>query len=81
MDMHHPAVEAAAQAWLERASTGAMLPAAQAIKAIPAHLVTPAVLAGLASALSTLAEGLSPAAREIAQAYLDDLHDDMCGFA
>ncbi|MBO9679526.1 MAG: hypothetical protein J7556_14890 [Acidovorax sp.] len=81
MDMHHPAVEAAAQAWLERASTEAALPVAQAIKAIPAHLVTPGLLADLAAALSTLASGLGPAAREVAQAYLDDLHDDMHGFA
>ena len=79
--MHHPAVEAAAQAWLERASTSAMLPAVQAIKAIPAHLVTPALIADLASALSTLANGLGPTARDLAQNYLDDLYDDMKGLA
>lgn len=81
MDAHHPAVEEAARAAMERLEAAAPLPAIAAIKSIPRHLVTPSVIADLAAALATLAGQLGNETREVAQNYLDDLHDDMRGYA
>lgn len=52
-----------------------------AIKAVPACLVCPALVAQIAAALATMCNGLPPEAREVAQGYFDDCHDDMRGFA
>lgn len=51
------------------------------IKAIPDWAVTPALVASIAAALSERANHLPPNAREWAQGYLDDCHDDMQHFA
>ena len=80
MDAHHPAVEEAARAAMERLEATAAMPAIYAIKTIPSYLVKPAVIADLAAALATLAGKLGPEAREVAQNHLHDLHDDMRGF-
>lgn len=52
-----------------------------AIKAVPAYLVCPELVAQIAAALGTMCGSLPPNAREVAQNYTDDLHDDMKGFA
>lgn len=52
-----------------------------AIKAIPEWAFTPGVLADLAACLAEKAKALSPNTAQIAQNYLDDLHDDMRGMA
>ena len=51
----------------------------KAIKSQSDFAVTPEWLASIAAALSEKAKALPPEPREIAQAYLDDLHDDMKG--
>lgn len=56
--------------------------AALICKTIKSHsdfVVTPEWLASIAAALSEKAKALPAEPREIAQAYLDDLHDDMKG--
>ena len=51
----------------------------KAIKSQSDFVVTPEWVAAIAAALSDKAKALSSEPREIAQAYLDDLHDDMKG--
>lgn len=80
MDTHHPSVEEAARIWLNHASSEAGMQAIKSIKSIPEYLVTPTLIADLAAALSTLSNGLTPIQRDVAQNYLDDLHDDMLGY-
>ncbi len=81
MDRAHPAFEAAAIEAMARLEAEAPMPAILAIKAIPPYLVSPTVIADLAAALATLAKELPSEPREIAVNYLDDLYDDMKGFA
>lgn len=52
-----------------------------AIKAVPACLVSADMVAQIAAALGTMCGHLPHDARECAQGYVDDLHDDMRGFA
>jgi hypothetical protein len=51
-----------------------------AIRAVPGYAVSPELVAQIAAAFSTMCGELGPTAREIAQNYLDDLHDDMKRF-
>ena len=51
----------------------------KAIKSQSDFAVTPEWLASIAAALSEKAKALPAEPREIAQAYLDDLYDDMKG--
>ncbi len=81
MDRAHPAFEAAAIEAMARMEAEAAMPAINAIKAIPAYLVGTSVIADLAAALATLAGNLPSEAKDVAQGYLDDLHDDMRGYA
>ena len=81
MDAHHPAVIEAAQVWLHDASLNAQMQVRRAIFAVPEHMVTPALIAGICAALSERCKHLPTVPREIAQAYLDDCHDDMQGYA
>ena len=52
-----------------------------AIKSVPDCTVSPSMIAQIATALAALCEHLPHDAQEVAQGYLDDLHDDMKGFA
>lgn len=81
MDAHHPAVIEAAHSWLYAASLTAEMQVRRAIMAVPDHLVTPALIAGICAALSEQCKHLPTAPREVAQAYLDDCHGDMQGYA
>lgn len=51
----------------------------KAIRSQSDFVVTPEWVASIAAALSNKASALPLEPREIAQAYLDDLHDDMKG--
>lgn len=51
----------------------------KAIKSQSDFVVTPEWVASIAAALSSKASAMSTEPREIAQDYLDDLHDDMKG--
>ena len=51
-----------------------------AIRLVPAYAVCPELVAQIAAALGTMCAHLPPDAREIAQGYFDDCHDDMRGF-
>ena len=51
----------------------------KAIKSQSDFVVTPKWVASIAATLSDKAKALSSEPREIAQNYLDDLHDDMKG--
>lgn len=51
----------------------------KAIKSQSDFAVTPEWVASIAAALSSKASALPSEPREIAQNYLDDLHDDMKG--
>lgn len=77
MDAHHPAAIEAAHAWLYAASLNAEMQVRRAIMAVPDHLVTPALIAGICAALSEQCKHLPTAPREIAHGYLDDLFEDM----
>jgi hypothetical protein len=52
-----------------------------AIRLVPAYAVCPELVAQIAAALGAMCTHLPPEAREIAQGYFDDCHDDMRGFA
>lgn len=70
-------LEQRACAALQDAELTASQEARDAIARIPAYLMSPAVIAAIATSLHAKAEGLGPASREIAQGYLHDLIDDM----
>lgn len=80
MDYHHPAIEEADRAAMERLEANAVQPVLRAIRDMQAVMVSPAVIAAIAAALSQKAEALPEEARAVAQGYLDDLYDDMKGF-
>ena len=72
-------LEQRASAALQDAELTASSDARDAIARIPSHLVTPAVIAAIATSLYDKSNALSPHAQELAQGYLFDLIDDMQG--
>jgi len=70
-------LEQRACAALQDAELTAADEAREAIRRIPAYLVTPGLIAALAVSLDEKAKGLSPNAQEIAHGHLIDLIDDM----
>lgn len=67
--------------WLADAEITAADEARAAIRHIPACVFTPRVMADLAACLAEQAKHLPQEPREVAQGYLDDLFEDMRGFA
>lgn len=80
MDYHHPAIEEADRAAMERLEANAVQPVLRAIRDLQAVIVSPAVIAAIAAALSQKAVALPEEAKAAAQGYLDDLYEDMKGF-
>lgn len=80
MDYHHSAIEEADRAAMERLEANALQPVLRAIRDLQAVMVSPAVIAAIAAALSQKAAALPDEARAVAQGYFDDLYDDMKGF-
>lgn len=70
-----------AKSWQAVADQFAADDTRKAINAIPDCYLTPEVVAQIAACLSAKCKALSPSQAEVAQNYLDDLHDDMKGFA
>ncbi len=80
MGYHHPAIEEADRAAMERLEANAVQPALEAIRSIRPAEVSPWVVMTLVSALSDLSNFLPEEPRECAKGYLDDCADDMKGF-
>ncbi len=80
MGYHHPAIEEADRAAMERLEASAVQPALDELRRIKQHLVSPWVVAVLASALADLSNGMGHKERDTARRCLDDLVDDMKGF-
>lgn len=67
--------------WLADAESTAANEAREAIRRIPACVFTPRVMADLAACLAEQAKHLPQESRDVARGYLDDLFEDMRGFA
>lgn len=80
MDYHHPAIEEADRAAMDRLEANAVQPVLRAIRDMQAVMVSPAVIAAIAAAISQKAAALPEEAKAAAQGYLDDLYEDMKGF-
>lgn len=70
-------LEERASAALQDAELTTSAEARSAIARIPNHLMTPAVIAAIATSLYDKSNALGEHAKELAQGYLFDLIDDM----
>lgn len=71
--------EASQKQWLEDCTAKEASPLLKAIRQFPTYLVTPSLIADIAAATAGLCNHLPTEPKEIAQNYLDDLHEDMKG--